>query len=186
LIGHRPARDFSAAPKSAIIRFNFSVHSGYPASSLAMTRCWPTQVRRLILVIAFAIVGQAGSGETGAERMPDFQHLAAAVIADLTPQERATAAAYLNESAEPAGAATIGGRQVVVDHPYVVAFVDRKPGANWMHPCRYMLLDPDTDRVTSFESDRPPAFGILPSTWRVIARPPGLQEWQLIRIAPTH
>jgi hypothetical protein len=116
--------------------------------------------------------------------MPDFEHLAAAVIADLTQQERATSVAYLNESAERSGAATIGGRRFVVDHPYVVAFVDQKPGANWMHPCRYMLIDVRTDQVTSFESDRPPAFGVLPSTWRVIARPPGLQEWQLIRIAP--
>ena len=116
--------------------------------------------------------------------MPDFERLAAAVIADLTPQERTTSVAYLNASAEPAGAATIGRRRVEVDHTYVVAFVDQRPGANWMHPCRYMLIDLRTDHVTSFESDRPPAFGILPSTWRIIARPPGLQEWQLIRIAP--
>jgi hypothetical protein len=144
------------------------------------------QTRRLILVIAFATVGQAGSSEREANQMLDFGHLAAAVIADLTPQERATSVAYLNESAEPAGAAVIGEHRLEVDHPYVVAFIDHKPGANWMHPCRYMLIDLNNNHITSFESDRPPAFGVLPSAWRVIAQPPGLQEWQLIRIAPAH
>jgi hypothetical protein len=143
-----------------------------------------SRTAQLILALTFATVEQAGSGETDVERMLDFQHLEAAVIAELTPQERATSATYLNESAEPAGAATIGGHHVTVDQPYVVAFVDQKPGANWMHPCRYMLIDLRTDHITSFESDRPPAFGVLPSTWHVIARPPELEEWRLLRIAP--
>jgi len=145
---------------------------------------WPLQIRRLILGIAFATVGQADGSERVAEPMPDFERLAAAVIANLTPQERATSAAYLNERAEGSGATTIGGRSFVLDNPYAVAFVDQKPGANWMHPCRYMLIDLSTDHITSFDSNRPPVFGILPSTWHVIAKPPGLQEWQLIRIAP--
>ena len=102
----------------------------------------------------------------------------------ITDQERAKSIAYLNQKIQAAGRAKIGGQKVEFDHPYLLLFIDLQPGANWMHPCRYLLIDPATQQVDSVESDRPPLFGMLPSSWRVVWRSPGIQDWQLLPISP--
>jgi hypothetical protein len=116
--------------------------------------------------------------------MVNFVTLDTTIITNLNDEEREQSAAYLNENLVPAGASVIGGHRIEIDHPYVVAFIDRNPGANWMHPCRYLLLNPTGGQLISIESDRPPVFGVLPSTWRLVSRSPGLEDWRIIRIAP--
>ncbi|MBV8278572.1 MAG: hypothetical protein JO170_25390 [Verrucomicrobia bacterium] len=132
------------------------------------------------------IVLSAASPATGqgVEQMADSEALDTTIIANLTDEERRRSAVYLDKNALPAGKTTIGGRQIEVDHPYVMVFIDRNPGANWMHPCRYLLINPHTLQVTSVDSDRPPVFGVLPSSWRLVMRSPGLDDWRIIRIAP--
>ena len=113
-----------------------------------------------------------------------MDQLHAVVTDNLTEEERETAAVYFDCRLLPAGTAEIGGRQVTVDHPYHLAFIDQNPGANWMHPCRYMLINPASNTILlSIQSDRPPAFGTLPSSWRVLLRPLGLEEWKVMPIA---
>jgi hypothetical protein len=139
------------------------------------------------LMIAANIVAaatQTGSQDKRGSAVADFKALEATVVANLTDKERERSAAYLNEKIFDAGSATIGGQQIKVHHSYVVAFIDRNPGANWMHPCRYLLIDPADQTVMSVDGMRPPVFGALPSSWRLVARTPGLEDWQLIRIAP--
>jgi hypothetical protein len=51
------------------------------------------------------------------------------------------------------------------------------PGANWMHPCTYALVDLDSgELLLTVASDRPPVFGRLPDTWVVAADPDGLAD----------
>jgi hypothetical protein len=105
------------------------------------------------------------------------------VLANLTPEERTHSAAYINDVTETAGRPAIGGQPVQIEHPYVLAFIDRNPGANWMHPCRYLVINPADGEFTSIESGRPPAFGPLPGSWRLIRKSPDIQNWQLLKIA---
>ena len=115
--------------------------------------------------------------------LPDFRRLDAPILDQLTDEERAKSVVYLDEQLKPPGKSSIGGSEQQHNDPYVVAFIDRKPGANWMHPCRYLLIDPATSKITSIDSDRPPLFGVLESTWRIVWRSPGIDDWRLLRIS---
>jgi len=109
-----------------------------------------------------------------------FKALETLILAQITDAERMSSVAYLDEQVHPAGKAMCGAHEVQSDHAYVLAFVDQQPGANWMHPCRYLLIDPASRHVIAIPSDRPPLFGVLPPTWRVVWRPPGLADWRLL------
>lgn len=104
------------------------------------------------------------------------------VLAELTDEERTLSAAYLDTRIRPKGRALLGKVEVDLESAKLIAFVDRKPGANWAHPCRYLLLDPASRAFRSVDSDMPPIHGILPATWRLVWRSPGLADWRLIPI----
>src|SRR5262245_12724443 len=79
---------------------------------------------------------------------------------------------YADRAVRPAGEVLLGDASIVTEVPSVVVFRDEMPGANWMHPCRYALVNPDTrDVVAARVSDRPPAFGRLPASWIVASDP---------------
>lgn len=119
---------------------------------------------------------------TGQE-LPSSPNLDELILNQLTEEERARSVVYFDEQLRPPGPSSIGGSEQQQNKPYLVAFIDRRPGANWMHPCRYLLIDPATTKITSIDSDRPPLFGALESTWRVIWRSHGVEDWRLLRIS---
>lgn len=133
----------------------------------------------LLAIVAATVLSSAES-----RKMPEFGTLDPMIVSNLTNEERKQSAVYLNESVMPAGKATVGETQVEIDHAYVLAFIDRQPGANWMHPCRYLIIDPTNEQFLSIDSNRPPVFGILPSSWRLIMHSPGVEDWQLMKIMP--
>ncbi len=104
------------------------------------------------------------------------------VLAQLSAEERKRSVVYLDRRPLPAGRNVIGKKEADLKEPRFVAFVDERPGANWSHPCRYLTIDPVTRDVEVIPADAPPVFGLLPSTWRVVWRPPGTEDWRLIRI----
>ena len=108
--------------------------------------------------------------------------LKAVIESSLSKDEREHAVVYVDDRVLSPGTFTLGDRECQIDYPYVTVFIDGAPGRNWMHSCRYLLIHPDGDAVTSIDSDRPPLFGILPSSWRVLICPAGLEEWKLIPI----
>jgi hypothetical protein len=136
------------------------------------------------LISATRSVGLDSNQLKESAEMADLDELVAAINAGLTGDERERAVVYLNDGLMPAGNANVSGRDIVADHPYILAFVDREPGANWMHPCRYLLIDPANNKIVSIDGDRPPAFGMLPQGWRIVAHPAGLEGWKLMPIAP--
>lgn len=113
----------------------------------------------------------------------DFRALDDAILEQLTEKERETSVVYLDMQLRPPGPSAIASIDLQLDTPHVLAFVDRRPGANWMHPCRYLFIDPATRKVTSKESDRPPVFGPLPPTWRIVWRAAGVEDWRLFPIS---
>lgn len=114
-----------------------------------------------------------------------FEAVDALVLERLTDEERKRSAVYLDARLRPPGRGAFGGQEIEADHNYVVAFIDQRPGANWMHPCRYLLIDPAGGAVTSIAANRPPVFGVLPATWRVVWRSQNLEDWRLIPVAAT-
>jgi hypothetical protein len=120
---------------------------------------------------------------SSSQQQDDFRALDAAILEQLTDQEREASAVYLDMELRPPGPVSIASIDLQLDFPHVVAFIDKRPGANWMHPCRYLFIDPATRKITSRESDRPPAFGPLPPAWRNVWRAAGIEDWRLIPIS---
>jgi len=93
------------------------------------------------------------------------------------------AVVYADRSPRAPGEVEVGGQRVATQNPSVLIFRDAAPGANWMHPCSYALVDLVTRSVLArTDSDRPPAFGRLPESWAVASDPGGLAD--LVR--PAH
>ncbi|MGZ4355573.1 MAG: hypothetical protein ACXVRZ_00920 [Gaiellaceae bacterium] len=99
--------------------------------------------------------------------------VARALAGNAFPVEQGTVV-YVDRALREPGEVAVGGEEVRSERATVVVFRDEAPGANWMHPCTYALVDLETgDVVERRVSDRPPNFGWLPDTWVVAADPDG-------------
>jgi len=84
---------------------------------------------------------------------------------------------YVDREVREAGNVSLGETSRQTRGPSLLVFCDQAPGANWMHPCAYALVDLGSGDVLSLvPSDRPPSFGRLPDTWVVAADPNGLAD----------
>ena len=84
------------------------------------------------------------------------------------------AVVYVDRMPRGPGTVSLGREDVHLEHPALLVFRDEAPGANWMHPCTYALVDLESGEVImATPSDRPPQFGLLPKTWVVAADPDG-------------
>ncbi|WP_028645625.1 hypothetical protein [Nocardioides sp. URHA0020] len=90
---------------------------------------------------------------------------------------RRGAVVYVDRAVREAGVVALGAESHRVTGPSLLVFRDEMPGANWMHPCTYALVDLDSgELLRTVPSDRPPAFGRLPDTWVVAADPDGIAD----------
>ena len=110
----------------------------------------------------------------------------ARVQEELTPEERTASVVYLDTTLHAPGPVATGSVMTKIHEPRCVLFIDEKPGANWMHPCRYLLLNPTTGSLKSVNADRPPVFGTLPVSWSVLWQAPGVEAWRLLPVASTN
>jgi hypothetical protein len=79
---------------------------------------------------------------------------------------------YADREPRAPGPVQVGPQVVRAEHPTLLVFRDEMPGANWMHPSTYALIDLVTRQVlTLVASDRPPVLGTLPNTWIVVSDP---------------
>lgn len=86
----------------------------------------------------------------------------------------AHAVVYADCEPRAPGRVPVGTETVETAHDTLLVFRDENPGANWMHPCAYALIDLVTSHVIAVvRSDRPPVFGQLPGTWIVVSDPGG-------------
>lgn len=92
-------------------------------------------------------------------------------------EPRAGAVVYVDTGARPPGTTSAGAVTLSANVPALLVFRDEMPGANWMHPCSYALVDPRTGAVLArAESDRPPTFGRLPRGWVIASDPDALAD----------
>jgi len=81
---------------------------------------------------------------------------------------------YVDRAVREPGSVVVGPRTFPLTRPALMVFRDDMPGANWMHPCTYALVDAQTgESVLTVPADRPPVFGRLPETWVVAVDPQG-------------
>ena len=81
---------------------------------------------------------------------------------------------YVDRAVREPGDVVVGPRTFALTRPALLVFRDEMPGANWMHPCTYALVDAQTgEAVLTVPADRPPVFGRLPATWAVAVDPNG-------------
>jgi hypothetical protein len=81
---------------------------------------------------------------------------------------------YVDRAVREPGDVIVGPRTFSLTRPAVMVFRDEMPGANWMHPCTYALVDVQTgESLFTVPADRPPVFGKLSATWVVAVDPRG-------------
>lgn len=84
---------------------------------------------------------------------------------------------YVDRAVREPGDVSLGPESHQVPRPSLLVFRDEMPGANWMHPCTYALVDLESgELLLTVTSDRPPVFGRLPDTWVVAADPDGIAD----------
>jgi hypothetical protein len=99
----------------------------------------------------------------------------AAAVRAFGPAEGAVV--YVDRVIREPGVVSLGEGSFQLRGSALLVFCDQMPGANWMHPCAYALVDLDSgDVLTVVPSDRPPVFGRLPDTWVVAVDPNGLAD----------
>lgn len=111
-----------------------------------------------------------------------FSEAAEVAMAQLSDSERRQAVLYLDEDFLAAGESLeIDGRMVPINQPTAVAFVDREPGVNWGHDCRYVLVDLEGERVESVPAQLPPFLRGVPKGLRVIWKGDAVADWAVAK-----
>jgi hypothetical protein len=90
----------------------------------------------------------------------DRDKLLELVRRNLSPAQIERSRVYWTRSALPAGEVFKAGPQTfAMPFEGTIVFVDLSPGANWAHPCLYLLVDIRTLAVQSVEASFPPGRG---------------------------
>jgi hypothetical protein len=98
-----------------------------------------------------------------------------AAVRALGTSERAVV--YVDRAVREAGDVSLGEDSYLLEGPALLVFRDEMPGANWMHPCSYALVDVGSGEVLAVvPSVVPPVFGRLPDSWVVAVDPEGLAD----------
>jgi hypothetical protein len=108
-----------------------------------------------------------------------FADSVSAVLAHLTPAERASGVAYAAETTAPfAGGTRLEFPGAVLDVPAdaYLAFVDREPTANWGHPARYLLVGRVDGHIWSVETRLPPFEPNAALHWLAIYQAPSVPD----------
>lgn len=108
------------------------------------------------------------------------EQLAAIAVGVLAADDRRRAVVYLDSTVVPGGSRVeIDGAVRTMHRDTAVAFVDDMPGANWGHPCRYLLMDVDTGDVEVVPAHLPPFIRGVPRTLRVVWHGDEVPDWAI-------
>jgi hypothetical protein len=106
-----------------------------------------------------------------------IQQITDRALSSISGDERQHAAVYIDPSTyQPGSKIRVGRAEIRVSSPTVALFLDMAPGANWGHPCRYLLVDATSGDVRAVDSEFPPA----PEKLRLIDRGPVTEDWRLL------
>ena len=100
------------------------------------------------------------------------------VLEALTPDERTRGIAYVDRRLlVPGESVHANGREVDIEAPCVMGFIDRDPAANWGHDARYLLVDARDGSVQSFDAQFPPYLRGASPTLRLVWKGPAAPDW---------
>jgi hypothetical protein len=106
-----------------------------------------------------------------------WKRIADMALATLSPEELQRSVAYVKPRLLEAGTTiTINRQALPITAPSVMAFVDLFPAANWSHPCRYLLINPDSGKMQIIEGQFPPSREGL----RIVHRGQKIEDWMLL------
>jgi hypothetical protein len=110
----------------------------------------------------------------------DGKDLSSMIAPLLSDDEREHGVAYVASGLLSSGT-RLEFPRLSIEMPWeaVVAFVDREPLANWGHPARYLLVQPDSGEVRSIEARFPPFGADTTLHWLVAYQAPGVPDTAL-------
>jgi hypothetical protein len=118
--------------------------------------------------------------------MLDLGQAHSALLQQLTGAERERAVVYeLSEAVAHGTALSFPHITINVPSDALVAFIDQEPTANWGHACRYVLVELNTGRISSWTSRFPPFSVPLGSAWRVAYEAKAVPEGAVVRPKPS-
>src|SRR3954465_7925631 len=101
----------------------------------------------------------------------------ASIRSGISGDELKRSVIYLSEHLLQEGTiAQINNQPVPIEHTGILVFADLQPGANWAHPCRYLLIDKSNRKVKTYESHFPPAA----DGYKVLVRGENVENWMLM------
>jgi len=104
------------------------------------------------------------------------------LLEQLTETERQKSVVYVLANISAQGTVLSFPQQTInVPSDALVAYIDRDPTANWGHACRYVLVELNTGRTSSWEARYPPFGNAVGSEWRVAYRAAAVPEWAVVR-----
>jgi hypothetical protein len=117
--------------------------------------------------------------------MLDASQAHSALMEQLTPAERQRAVVYeLSDTVVRGTVLSLPHQTINVPSEALVAFIDQEPTANWGHACRYVLVELETGRISSWEARFPPFGTSLGSEWRVAYQAASVPEGAVVRPKP--
>jgi hypothetical protein len=116
---------------------------------------------------------------------PDLQRIVDAALSTLSEGERRSSAVYLDiEELAPGEPVPIGRKAMTFPARGYLAFVDPSPTANWGHPCRYLFVESETQRVREIPAQFPPFLSAVSATLRLIWKGSDVPEAVLATVPP--
>jgi hypothetical protein len=118
--------------------------------------------------------------------MLDAGQAHSALLDQLTEAERQKAVAYeLSQTVAQGTVLSFPHLTINVPSDALVAFIDQEPTANWAHACRYVLVELNTGRVSSWAARFPPFSVPLGSAWRVAYQAESVPDGAVVRPKPS-
>jgi hypothetical protein len=107
----------------------------------------------------------------------DLTRVARRALATLPAHELRGSNIYLDPRICATGARVPVGRQTIsAAQPSLLLFIDLVPGANWGHPCKYLLVGLEDGKVQEIDAAFPPPRENL----HLLQRGEGAEDWTLL------
>jgi len=91
------------------------------------------------------------------------------VLDTLSVEERERTIIYYDEQEIPRGSKIrLGHSDIEVPWNATVVFIDLRPGANWGHECRYILINNKSKEIKTTPADMPPFLKEVPPTLHLL------------------
>ena len=113
-----------------------------------------------------------GRGQSGRPELPDgpFERIGSDARLRLALERREPSNLWIESKVLRRGQ-TINAQhqQIEIERDTVMVFTDDAPLANWGHPCRYLLYEPEkSERYRTIEAQFPPYLTERPDTFKPI------------------